>query len=126
MTTARSEKETALRELWTAHGVPAARQDELVAAIIATPVPTFPDDASLTDALAALGIRHEPDGSGLYSRRLYRGDEHIGDFTASEGWQLVRRLTAPPAEDLTPEGIQLVIPGAERVLPPTVKQGELW
>jgi hypothetical protein len=83
-------------------------------------------DASLTQALQALGIRHEPGGSGLYKRRLYRGDEHIGDFTASEGWELVRRLTAPPAEDLTPEGIQLVIPGAERVLPPTAKQGELW
>lgn len=31
-----------------------------------------------------------------------------------------------PAEDLTPEGIQLVIPGAERRPLPTTKQGELF
>jgi hypothetical protein len=31
-----------------------------------------------------------------------------------------------PAEDLTTEGIQLVIPGAERVQPASVKQGELF
>ena len=31
-----------------------------------------------------------------------------------------------PAEDLTEEGIQLVIPGAERVQPASQKQGELF
>lgn len=31
-----------------------------------------------------------------------------------------------PAEDLTPEGIQLVIPGAERVQAPSAKQMELF
>lgn len=31
-----------------------------------------------------------------------------------------------PAEDLTPEGIQLVIPGVERRPLPTTKQGELF
>lgn len=29
-------------------------------------------------------------------------------------------------EDLTPEGVQLVIPGCEKVAPATAKQGELW
>jgi hypothetical protein len=32
----------------------------------------------------------------------------------------------PKAEDLTPEGIQLVIPGAERIQPANVKQGSLF
>lgn len=31
-----------------------------------------------------------------------------------------------PAEDLTPEGVQLVIPGAERVQPASQRQGELF
>jgi len=30
------------------------------------------------------------------------------------------------AEDLLPEGIQLVIPGAERIQPASVKQGDLF
>jgi len=35
---------------------------------------------------------------------------------------------AQPHEDLTPEGIQLVIPGAERITQPTEteRQGKLW
>lgn len=44
-------------------------------------------------------------------------------------WKAREVLDTPfyrPAEDLTPEGIQLVIPGAERVQPPSVKQGELF
>lgn len=35
-------------------------------------------------------------------------------------------FTAKPAEDLTPEGIQLVIPGAERMQPPSRAQMELF
>lgn len=31
-----------------------------------------------------------------------------------------------PVEELTPEGVQLVIPGTEKVQPVTMKQGELW
>lgn len=41
----------------------------------------------------------------------------VSDFN----WRDIR-----PAEDLTPEGIQLVIPGAERVQPVTQRQGELF
>lgn len=78
---------------------------------------------SLTEALAGLGIRHE-EHNGI-SRKLYRGEEYLGTFTASEGWAYVRSLSAP-AEDLTPEGIQLVIPGAERVQPASVKQLDLF
>ncbi len=47
-------------------------------------------DKTLTDALKELGIRHEPkDG---HRRTLYRGDECLGDFSASEGWVLVAQL----------------------------------
>lgn len=44
--------------------------------------------------------------------------------------ELVRMICDTPvpvfAEDLVPEGIQLVIPGAERIQPASVKQGELF
>ena len=38
------------------------------------------------------------------------------------------QLYEQPVEELTPEGIQLVIPGAEKSLEPTEtdKQGRLW
>lgn len=40
---------------------------------------------------------------------------------------VLRRVhEAHPAEDLTPEGIQLVIPGAERVAPASQKQLDLF
>lgn len=35
-------------------------------------------------------------------------------------------LPFPPQEELTPEGIQLVIPGCTREDPPVKKQMELW
>lgn len=79
-------------------------------------------DIPLTDTLASLGISHV-EHNGI-SRKLYRGDVCLGAFTASEAWAYVQGLK--PAEDLTPEGIQLVIPGAERVQAPSVKQMELF
>lgn len=85
--TSLSDPETELRKLWTAKGVPAERQDELVSQIIATPAPVF-YDAPFRDA--------------------------------------VTRALERPVEDLTPEGIQLVIPGAERVAPPSQKQLDLF
>ena len=45
-------------------------------------------DKSLTWHLANIGIRHEQH-DGL-RRKLYRGDEVVGVFSASEGWDLVR------------------------------------
>jgi hypothetical protein len=76
-------------------------------------------DLSLTDRLAAVGIRHEPlDG---FRRKLYRGDKFLGSYSYEEALAFTR-----PAEDLTPEGIQLVIPGAERIQPASVKQGDLF
>lgn len=91
------------------------------------------ENMSLTEALAGLGIRHE-EHNGI-SRKLYRGEEYLGTFTATEGWAYVRGMSVNdytdmmkrrPAEDLTPEGIQLVIPGAERVQPASVKQLDLF
>ena len=35
-------------------------------------------------------------------------------------------LPFPPQEELTPEGLQLVIPGCTREDPPVKKQMELW
>lgn len=40
------------------------------------------------------------------------------------GWRV--EVVGRPAEDLTPEGIQLVIPGAERVAPASQKQLDLF
>jgi hypothetical protein len=55
------------------------------------------DDPTLTEVLASFGIRHEPrDG---FRRRLYRGDELLGDYDATEGWALVARLRAETRKD---------------------------
>lgn len=40
--------------------------------------------------------------------------------------EVLTAMTFQPAEELTPEGVQLVIPGAEKRPPATAKQMELW
>lgn len=44
----------------------------------------------------------------------------------AEALRELRVFRRRPAEELTAEGVQLVIPGTEKRLPATAKQMELW
>ncbi|MEX0684041.1 MAG: hypothetical protein WD472_11395 [Dehalococcoidia bacterium] len=54
----------------------------------------------------------------------YVKDGHF--YTGPFSSEAEARAADRPAEDLTPEGVQLVIPGAERIQPENQKQGDLF
>lgn len=56
-----------------------------------------------------------------------KGDEAVADCPDCDGrGHFDITEDGEPLEELTPEGVQLVIPGTEKRLPATAKQGELW
>lgn len=69
-------------------------------------------DKTLSDALADRGISHEP--GKLNGRRRLTGPsgENLGEWDAKGAWAQLNG--AGFAEELTPEGVQLVIPGCEK------------
>ncbi len=56
------------------------------------------NDRSLTDQLAELGIRHT-EGDNYLRRKLYRDEEYLGQFSASEGWELVKKIRQEARRD---------------------------
>lgn len=78
---------------------------------------------TLSEALAERGISHEP-GKLVGRRRLVGPNgENLGEFDAKGAWA---QLNGPGfAEELTPTGLQLVIPGCERVAPDNGKPAQL-
>lgn len=130
--TSRSDTEAELRALWTAKGVSPERQDELVAQIAGTPAPVF-FDAPFCEAVER-AVQTDPDyHQGFFDAQAGEPLHADAFLIYAMGWNAYWKarevLDTPfyrPAEDLTPEGIQLVIPGAERIQPPSVKQGELF
>jgi hypothetical protein len=54
-------------------------------------------------------------------------NEFDGNHACDDCIADAREKNAPAAaEDLTPEGIQYVLEGCEKIQPATIKQGELW
>lgn len=88
---------------------------------------TFPTDLTAEEAMravwAGLPLALEPANDNARPECL-----KICCYSpmACAAFGFCRERNLGPTMDLTPEGEQLVIPGAERVLPPSVQQGELF
>lgn len=90
------------------------------------------DLPSLTAIRGATAMQADP----IYHQGFFDAQEGVPFFedapVYAAGWRAFYRAKEiferemRPAEDLTPEGIQLVIPGAERVAPPSQKQMDLF
>lgn len=78
---------------------------------------------SLSDALADRGISHEPGKMAGRRRLTGPNGESLGEFDAKGAWAQLNGNGF--AEELTAEGVQLVIPGCERAAPDNGKPAQL-
>lgn len=87
---------------------------------------TAPYPAYTIPELQAFIAEGRPNADVMAAEIVRRQKVEAGDVSVMMPGERLRFAKKKPAEDLTPEGIQLVIPGAERVQAPSKKQMELF